>query len=341
MNSRNAHRIAPRGNALRAVTHLALALLLAFAALPARAQTPDTRWPERPLRLIVPFPAGATTDLVARIVAQKLAERLGQPVVIENRPGASGNLGSEAISRAAPDGYTIGVATSTTHVIATALGAKISYDPLKDFAPVSMLVDTPYALVVYPGLPARDVASLIALAKAEPRALNYSSVGLTSLAHLAGELFSRMAGVELTHVPYRSASQAVVDLNEGRIQIQFGAAGASLPFVREGKLRALAVTSLKRTPALPGVPTLSEAGLTGYDATLWAAVVMPAASPPAIIDRLNRELHAVLTAPDVRDSLAAQAEDVEPSTPQELHDRIRRDIDKWRALATAAGIRAE
>jgi len=316
-------------------------LLLALAAQPARAQAPDAKWPERPLRFIVPFPAGATTDLVARIVAQKLAERLGQPVVIENRPGASGNLGSEAIARAAPDGYTIGLATSTTHVIATALGAKTSYDPLKDFAPVSMLVDTPYALVVYPGVPARDVAALIALAKARPRTLNYSSVGLTSLAYLAGELFSRMAGVELTHVPYRSASQAVVDLNEGRIQIQFGAAGASLPFVREGKLRALAVTSLKRSPALPGVPTLSEAGLSGYDATLWAAMVMPAASPPAIVDRLNRELHAVLTAPDVRDSLAAQAEDVEPSTPGELHDRIRRDIDKWRALAAAAGIRAE
>jgi tripartite-type tricarboxylate transporter receptor subunit TctC len=341
MNSRNTLRVFARTNLLRAMTRLTLMLLLAFATLPARAQAPDAKWPERPLRFIVPFPAGATTDLVARIVAQKLAERLGQPVVIENRPGASGNLGSEAIARAAPDGYTIGLATSTTHVIATALGAKINYDPLKDFAPVSMLVDTPYALVVYPGVPAPDVASLIALAKAQPRTLNYSSVGLTSLAYLAGELFSRMAGIELTHVPYRSASQAAVDLNEGRIQIQFGAAGASLPFVREGKLRALAVTSLKRSPALPGVPTLSEAGLAGYDATLWSAVVMPAASPPAIVGRLNRELHTVLMAPDVRDSLAAQAEDVEPSTPQELRDRIRRDIDKWRALAAAAGIRAE
>ncbi len=323
---------------------LLAALWMAFAAVPAaqaQAQAPETRWPERPVRFIVPFPPGATTDLVARIVSQKLSERLGQPVVIENRAGASGNLGSEAVARAAPDGYTIGLATSTTHVIATALKAKVNYDPLKDFAPVSMLVDTPYALVVYAGLPVRDVAALIALAKAKPGALNFSSVGLTSLAYLAGELFCRMAGVELSHVPYRSAAQAAVDLNEGRIEVQFGAAGASLPFVREGKLRALAVTSLKRSPSLPDVPTLSEAGLTGYEATLWMAAMMPAATPPAIIGRLNRELHAALMAPEVQDGLAAQAMQVDPSTPEELHERIRRDIDKWSALAAAVGIRAE
>jgi len=322
----------------------ALVIWMTLAALPcAQAQTGpvDAKWPERPIRFIVPFPAGATTDLVARIVAQKLAERLGQPVVIENRPGASGNLGAEAIARAAPDGYTIGLATSTTHVITTALKAALPYDPLRDFTPVSMLVDTPYALVVYNGLPARNVAALIALAKARPRALNYSSVGPTSLAYLAGQLFSRMAGVELTHVPYRSANQAAVDLNEGRIEIQFGAVGVSLPFVREGKLRALAVTSLRRSPALPDVPTLSESGLTGYDASLWIAVLMPSASPPAIVARLNREIRAVLKAPDVQEGLATQAVQVDPSTPEELGDRIRRDIERWRALVARAGIRPE
>jgi len=322
----------------------ALVIWMTLAALPcAQAQTGpvDAKWPERPIRFIVPFPAGATTDLVARIVAQKLAERLGQPVVIENRPGASGNLGAEAIARAAPDGYTIGLATSTTHVITTALKAALPYDPLRDFTPVSMLVDTPYALVVYNGLPARNVAALIALAKARPRALNYSSVGPTSLAYLAGQLFFRMAGVELTHVPYRSANQAAVDLNEGRIEIQFGAVGVSLPFVREGKLRALAVTSLRRSPALPDVPTLSESGLTGYDASLWIAVLMPSASPPAIVARLNREIRAVLKAPDVQEGLATQAVQVDPSTPEELGDRIRRDIERWRALVARAGIRPE
>jgi len=321
---------------------LVISLLLACAAVSgAWAQAGDARWPQRPIRFIVPFPAGSTTDLVARVVTQKLAERLGQPVVIENRAGASGNLGSEALARAAPDGYTAGIATATTHVIATALGVKLNYDPLKDFAPVSMLVDTPYALVVYAGLPAKNVAELIALAKARPRALNFSSVGPTSLAYLAGELFSRMAGVELTHVPYRSSSQAVVDLNEGRIEIQFGALAASLPFVREGKLRALAVTSTRRWPALPDVPTLAEAGLTGYDATLWIAAMMPARTPPAIVARLNREIGAALAAPEVREGLAAQAVEIVPGTPEELAERIRRDIDKWRALALAVGLHAE
>jgi tripartite-type tricarboxylate transporter receptor subunit TctC len=321
-----------------------LALILVAALLAghgSQAQTAEAKWPERPIRFIVPFPAGSTTDIIARIVAQPLAERLRQPVVIENRVGASGNLGAEATARAAPDGYTIGLATSTTHVITPAVKASLSYDPVKDFAPVSMLVDAPYALVVYAGLPVHNVAELIALAKAKPRALNYSSVGPTSLAHLAGELFSRMAGVELTHVPYRSASQAVLDLNEGRIEIQFGAIGASLPFVREGKLRALAVTGARRVPALPDVPTLSETGLTGYDATLWVAIMMPAGSPAAIVQRLNREIHALLAERGVQEALAAQAVQIDPSTPEAVTERIRRDIDKWRKLAAEAGIRGE
>jgi tripartite-type tricarboxylate transporter receptor subunit TctC len=325
-----------------AMTRLLLTLWLACAGWScARAQAPDAKWPERPVRFIVPFPAGSTTDLVARVVTQKLAERLGQPVVIEDRAGASGNLGTEALARAAPDGYTIGMATSSTHVIPTALNVKLNYDPLTDFAPVSMLVDTPYALVVYPGLPAKDVAELIALAKARPRALNVSSVGPTSLAYLAGALFSNMAGVALTHVPYRSSSQAVVDLNEGRIEVQFGTLAASLPFVREAKLRALAVTSTRRWPALPDVPTLSEAGLPGYEATLWMGLVMPARSPPAIIARLNREIATVLAAPEVKEALAAQAVEVTPGTPEELREHIRRDIEKWRALAAATGIHVE
>jgi tripartite-type tricarboxylate transporter receptor subunit TctC len=321
-----------------------LALILVAALLAcqgAQAQAAESKWPERPIRFIVPFPAGSTTDIIARIVSQRLAERLGQPMVIDNRVGASGNLGAEATARAAPDGYTIGLATSTTHVISPAVKSNLPYDPVKDFAPVSMLVDAPYALVVYAGLPARNVAEFIALAKTKPRAINYSSVGPTSLAHLAGELFSRMAGVELTHVPYRSASQAVLDLNEGRIEAQFGAIGASLPFVRDGKLRALAVTGPRRVAALPGVPTLSESGLTGYDATLWVAIAMPAGSPAAIVARLNREIHAVLAEASVRDALAAQAVQIDPSTPEAVTERIRRDIDKWRRLVAEAGIRGE
>jgi tripartite-type tricarboxylate transporter receptor subunit TctC len=323
---------------LRLVLSLVLAVLHGGAAC---AQSADARWPDRPLRLIVPFPAGAVTDIVARVVGARLGERLGQPVVVENRVGASGNIGTEAVARAAPDGYTIGLATSSTHATSAALSANLSYDPVKDFIPISSIGDAPYVLVVYDRLPAKNVGELIALAKSRPRALNYSTVGPASLAQFAGALFANMAGVELTQVPYRSATHAVVDLNEGRIEMQFGAIGASLPFIREGKLRALAVTSAKRVDALPDVPTLAQAGLTGYEAVLWTALVMPSATPPAIVERLNRETRAVLAEPEVRTALAAQVLQVEPSSPEEMRERIRRDIEKWRKIAVEAGIKPE
>jgi tripartite-type tricarboxylate transporter receptor subunit TctC len=323
---------------LRLILSLVLAFPTGGAAL---AQSPDTRWPDRPIRLIVPFPAGAVTDIVARVVGAKLGERLGQPVVVENRAGASGNIGTEAVAKAPPDGYTIGLATSSTHATSAALTANLPYDPIKDFTPISAIGDAPYVLVVYDRLPARNVGELIALAKAKPRALNYSTVGPASLAQFAGALFASMAGVELTQVPYRSATHAVVDLNEGRIEMQFGAIGASLPFVRQGKLRALAVTSAKRVDALPDVPTLAEAGLTGYEAVLWTALVMPAGTPSAIVERMNRETRAVLAEPEVRSALAAQVLLVQPSSPEEMRERIRRDIAKWRRIAAEAGIKAE
>ena len=320
----------------------ALVFALSLTAfVEAGAQTAESRYPDRPIRFIVPFPAGAVTDIVSRIVAQKLSERLGQPVVIENRVGASGNLGADALARATPDGYTIGLATASTHTIAPSLNPNLPYDPVKDFAPVSLLGFAPYVLVVYAGLPAKNVAELIALAKAKPRALNYSTVGPASLAQFAGALFASMAGVELTQVPYRSATHAVVDLNEGRIEMQFGATAASLPFIREGKLRALAVTSEKRVGVLPDVPTLSEAGLAGYEASLWMAIEAPAGTPSAILERLTRETHAALDDPEVKKGLATQVLEIVPSSSDELRERIRRDIDKWKAIAARAGIKAE
>ena len=316
-----------------------VASLTSFAA--AHAQSPADRWPDRPIRLIVPFPAGATTDLVARIVAAKLGERLGQPIVIENRAGASGSVGAEAVARATPDGYTMGLATTSTHAIASSLNPNLAYDPVKDFAPVAMVGEAPYVLVVTNALPATTIPELVALAKAKPRALNYSTVGPASLAQFAGALFSKMTGVELTAVPYRSATQAMVDVNEGRVEMQFGAIGASLPFVRDGKVRPLAVTSSKRVDALPAVPTLSESGLPGYEAVLWIAFLMPPATPSAILARMNQETVAALAEPDVRQGLAAQAVQVTSSTPDELRERIRRDIEKWRTIAAEAGIKPE
>ena len=320
---------------------LALMLVAALAATPALAQSDDASWPNRPIRFIVPFPAGSATDTLARLIGQKLGDRLRQNLVIENRVGASGNLGSDAIARAAPDGYTIGFATTSTHAVAVTLSPNLPYDPIKDFAPVAMIATAPYVLGIYPGLPVKNVAELIALAKARPRALNYSSAGPASLAHLAGVLFSRLTATELTHVPYRSSAQAMLDLVEGRIEIQFGTLAPTIPHIREGRMRALAVTSAKRVTALPDVPTLMEEGIPGYEASLWVAVVAPAGVPPAIVARLNGELNAVLSAPDTREALLAQGMEPEPGAGDHVRDRIRADIGKWREVIAKAGIRTE
>lgn len=305
------------------------------------AQSNEAQWPNRPVRFIVTFPAGSASDMVARVMAKKLASDLGQQFLIDNRFGASGNIGTEAIARAAPDGYTIGLATNSTHGVAASLDPKLSYNPVTDFAPVSMIGFSPYVLVVYPGLPVQNAAGLIALAKTKPRVLNYASAGPASLAHLAGALFSHMVGVELTHVPYRSSAQAVLDLIEGRIEMQFGTLAPTLPHVRSGKLRALAVTGAKRIDSLPDVPTLQEAGLGGYEVVLWMAVVMPAASPPAIVARLNRTMNNALAAEDVVTALKAQGIESEPSSPDALRERIRSEIVKWRSLVATTGIKAE
>lgn len=318
-----------------------LACALMIGASAAIAQGSDARWPDKPVRFVVTFPAGSASDLVARVVAKKLTADLGQQFVIDNRFGASGNIGTEAIARSAPDGYTIGLATNSTHGVAAALDPKLAYNPVNDFAPVSMIGSAPYVLVIYPGVPAKSVAELIALAKAKPRALNYASAGPASLAHLAGALFSHLVGVELTHVPYRSSAQAVLDLIEGRIEIQFGTLAPTLPYIRSGKLRALAVTSNRRIDSLPDVPTVQETGQAGYEVVLWMAVVMPAAAPPAIVTRLNRAMYAALAAPDVVSALKAQGLEPEPSSPEAMRERIRAEITKWRGLVAATGIKAE
>jgi tripartite-type tricarboxylate transporter receptor subunit TctC len=323
------------------MVRLAVVVLSLVTAMPVAAQTGDASWPNRLIRLIVPFPAGSATDTVARLIGQKLSDRLDQQIVIENRAGASGNLGSDAVARAAPDGYTIGLATTSTHALAVSLSPNLPYDPVKDFAPVVMIGSAPYVLAIHPGVAAKNIAELVALAKARPRALNYASAGPASMAHLAGALFSNLTGTELTHVPYRSSAQAVLDLTEGRIQIQFGTLAPTLPHIREGKMRPLGVTGAKRVTALPDVPTLAEAGVPGYEASLWMALVMPAAASARIVARLNQELTTVLNAADTRKALEAQGVEPEPGTPESLRARIRADIEKWRDVIAKAGIRAD
>jgi len=319
---------------------LASALLAgALATGAAHAQTSsDTRWPERPIRFIVPFSAGSSSDTVARLVGQKLGERLGQQLVVENRVGAGGGIGTEQVARAEPDGYTVGLANTSTHAVAASL-TSLAYDPIKDFAPVSMLGSSPFLLALYPGVAAKTVPELIALAKAKPRAMNYASAGPATLAHLSGALFEKMANIELTHVPYRGTAQSTLDLLEGRVEMQFGTIPPTLAHIRAGRLRALAVTGAARNATLPDVPTIAESGLPGYESSLWQAIVMPSATAPAIVARLNRAVSAVLNDPDVKDALAKQGVEAEPGSPEALAVRIRDDVNKWRDVITSAGVR--
>jgi tripartite-type tricarboxylate transporter receptor subunit TctC len=320
---------------------LAMMSVMLLMAGSAAAQTGDGGWPERPIRLIVPFPAGSSSDIISRILAQRLGPRLGQQIVVENRVGASGNIGADAVAKAAPDGYTIGIATASTHAVALSLSPNLPYDPIKDFAPVSLIGSAPYVLVVYPGLPVNNLADLVALAKAKPGTLNYGSAGVASLAHLATALFATMAGINITHVPYKASAQSVTDMITGRLEMQFATIAPSLPHIRGGQLRALATSGRSRVSALPQLPTVAESGLAGYDAALWLAVVMPAATRPAVVARINREMSEILNSSDTKEALVAQGVEPEPGPPEALSERIRSDIEKWRGVVAKAGIRSE
>jgi tripartite-type tricarboxylate transporter receptor subunit TctC len=317
----------------------AIVLAAALAAAPALAQTGE--WPDRPIRLIVPFPAGSSTDIVGRILAQRLSTRLGQQVVIDNRVGASGNIGADAVAKSAPDGTTLGIVTASTHAVAASLSIRLPYDPIKDFTPVGMIGGQPYALVVYPGLPARDIRELIALAKARPGALNYGSAGIASLAHLATALFAGMAGIEMAHVPYKSSAQSITDMITGRLDMQFATIAPTLPNIQAGQLRALVTSGAKRPAALPEVPTVAETVLPGYEAVLWMALAMPAGAPAPVVTRINREMNEILGAADTRDALSAQGLEPEPGAPEAVIARIRADTDKWRGVVAKGGIKAE
>jgi tripartite-type tricarboxylate transporter receptor subunit TctC len=307
----------------------------------AVAQTGGSGWPQRAIRLIVPFPAGSSTDIAARIVAQKLGLGLGQQVVIENRPGASGNIGAEVVAKAVPDGYTIGIATASTHAVAASLSTALPYDPVKDFAAIGMIGDQPYVLVVHPALAVHSLSDLIGLAKAKPRALNYGSAGVASLAHLATALFAKMAGMEIIHVPYKSSSQSMVDMITGRLDMQLATVAPSLPNIRAHQLRAVATSGRERVPVLPDVSTIAESGLAGYEAVLWIALVAPAGTAPAIVARLNSELNGVLSSRNAKEALDAQGVQSEPGQPGAVTERIRADTEKWRAVVAQIGIRSE
>jgi tripartite-type tricarboxylate transporter receptor subunit TctC len=295
-------------------------------------------WPDRPIRLIVPFGAGSSSDTIARIVAVKLGERLGQQIVVENRVGGSTIIGTDAVAKAAPDGYTLGLANTTTHAASAALNTSLPFDPETSFAPIAMIGSSPFILVSAPQVPAPTLRHFIALAKDKPGGLSYASAGTGTLAHLAGELFKHKAGIDVTHVPYRGTAQSMFDLMQARIQLSVSTIPPTLPHIREGKLRALATMAEKRNIMLPELPTVAEAGVPGCEAGLWTAIVVPAGVPPDIVRRLNEAVLAVVTAAETQQSLKIQGVDPEPGPPQAVAERIKSDLVKWREVATAAKI---
>jgi len=319
----------------------AAALLVALLAAALSQAASGQAYPARPLHFVVAFPPGGGTDIVARAIAEKLARSLGQQVVVDNRPGAGGNVGTEIVAKSAPDGYTILMGSVGPLAINPSLFASLPFDPLRDLAPITLAATTPNVLVVHPSLPVRTVQDLIALARARPGALNFASSGHGTPAQLAGELFNVAAGVKMVHVPYKGAAPALADLLGGQVQLMFSTMPPALPHIREGRLRALAVTSLRRSAAMPELPTLDEAGLPGFEAVTWHGVLAPAGTAPEIVERLNRELVAVLHAPDVVARLSAQGAEPVGSTPQEFARYIREESAKWARVVRASGARAE
>jgi tripartite-type tricarboxylate transporter receptor subunit TctC len=316
-----------------------LALALVAATVPASAQSPDA-WPSKPVRFILPFPPGGGTDILGRLVAERLTANLGQPVVTENRGGAGGNVGAEAAAKSAPDGYTI-VLVAPSLAISPSLYSKLNYDPVKDFAPVSLVATVPNVMVTHPSLPAKTLAEFIQLAKNKPGEMNFGSGGSGTSNHLAGELFNIVAGVKLVHVPYKGVNLAMNDVLSGRIQLVVIGIPAAAPHIKAGRLRALALVAPQRSSVLPEVPTVAEAGLPKFEVTTWYGILAPAGTPKAIVSRLNAELVKIMHAPETKERLDAMATDPVTSTPEEFAGLIRREIAKWAEVVRDAGLKAD
>ncbi|WP_029048431.1 tripartite tricarboxylate transporter substrate binding protein [Cupriavidus sp. amp6] len=313
-----------------------VALAATFAGFAGAAHA-QGGYPTKPITLIVPFSAGGTTDILARIVGLQLGKALGQPVVIDNRPGAGGNIGASLAAKAPGDGYTLFMGTIGTHAINQSLYSKLPYDPVKDFAPITRVAMVPNLVVVNPKVPVNNVKELIAYVKANPDKLSYGSSGSGSSMHLSGELFNSMTGLHIQHIPYKGSAPAVNDLLGNQIGLMFDNMPSSYPHVKAGKLRALAVTSAKRSPALPNVPTVAESGVPGYEATSWFALYATGGTPQAIVDRLNAEVVKILAMPEVKKQMADQGAEPNPEKPAQLAAFMKSETAKWAKVVKASG----
>lgn len=318
-----------------------LSMLVAGLGVLATATGQAQTYPTRAITLIVPFPAGGTTDILGRFVGQALSAAWNQPVVVENRGGAGGNIGAAAVAKAAPDGYTLLVGTVGTHAINASLYTKMPYDTLKDFAPVTQIASVPNMLVVTPSLPVGSVTELIAYAKANPGKLNMASSGNGTSIHLSGELFKVMTGVDMVHVPYKGSAPALNDLMGGQVQLMFDNMPSALPQVKGGTLKALAVTTATRSPAMPDLPTVAEAGVPGFEASSWFGVFAPAGTPKEIVVKLQTEIARILKSPEMTERLAQQGAVAVGNTPDEFGAYVQSELVKWAGVVKASGARVD
>ena len=314
-----------------------VAFVFACIALQAAAQT----YPAKPVHVIVPFPPGGAADLLTRALGKKLTEAWGQAVVPDNRPGAGGNIGAEAAAKAAPDGYTLFMAAVTTHAVSMSLYSKLGYDLEKDLAPVSLVANVPHILVAHPSVPAKNLMEVIAWLKAQGGKVNFASQGNGTLSHLEYELMKSMGGFSANHIPYKGSAPAMADLLSGTVTLLFDSIPSSLPQVRAGKLRGIAVASSRRSPVLPDLPTLSEAGLTGFAADSWFGIMVPAGTPKDVIARLNAEVIKALDSAEVKDIITKQGGEVKGSSPEGMAAQIRGDREKWGKVVRESGAKAE
>jgi tripartite-type tricarboxylate transporter receptor subunit TctC len=317
-----------------------VAFVAALAGLVVSPVWGQTGYPSRPIRFVIPFPPGGGLDLMGRMIGQHLAEAWGQQVLVDNRPGAGGQIGTEIVARAPADGYTITI-VSSAHTINPSLYRRLPYDTIRDFAPVMQVTAVPHLLVVHPSIPARTLRELIGFIKARPGQLPYASGGVGASTHLAGELFKSMAGVDMVHIPYKGSGPGMVDVIGGQVPVTFGSVPSTIAFVRNGKLRALGLTGAKRSVSAPDVPTIAEAGVPGYEAATWHGILAPQGTPAAIIARFGEEMGRMLALPAVRERLAREGLEIVGGTPEEFAARLRDEVVKWAKVVKAAGMRPE